>query len=72
MEDPNHYLRITGNNSRRRGSAGGNTAFGSPSAQETKDRPKQVDSGRRRVKADRDLEGAERDYISDQQTIETS
>jgi hypothetical protein len=72
MEDPSHYPRSTGKNSRRRGSIGGSTASRSPSAQETKDGPKQDDSRRRRVKENRDPEGVERDYTADQQATKTS
>jgi hypothetical protein len=54
------FLRSTRKNNRRRGSAGGNTASTNPSAQETKNRPKQDDSGRRRVKVDSNPEGVER------------
>jgi hypothetical protein len=70
MEDPNHYLGSVGNNNRRRGRTGGNIASGNPSAQETMNGPRQANSGRRRVQADRDPEGEERDYTVDQWTVE--
>jgi hypothetical protein len=57
MEDINHYPGITGKNNRRRCSARGNIASRNPNAQETKDGPNQNDSGRRRVKQDRNPEG---------------
>jgi len=58
MKNPIHSSGSTGKNNRRRGSANGNTTFANTSAQETKDGPKQYDSGKRRVEADRNLEGA--------------
>jgi hypothetical protein len=61
MEDPIHSLGSTRRTRRRRSNAGRNTASTNPSAQETKDGPKQANSGKRRGKDDRDLEGAERD-----------
>jgi hypothetical protein len=58
--------------SRRRGRKGENAASENPSAQETKNGPRQVDSGRRRVEQDRNPKGPERDYIVNQWTVETS
>jgi hypothetical protein len=72
MEDPNHYPGSTENNNRRRGRTDGNIASGNPSAQKTKNRPRQADSGRRGVKQDMTPEGPERDYTTDQRTTETS
>jgi hypothetical protein len=68
MEDPNHYPGSTENNNRRRGRTCRNVASRNPSAQETMNGPRQADSGRRRVKENRDPEGEERDYTVDQWT----
>jgi hypothetical protein len=68
MEDPIHSLGNTRRTRRRRSNVGGNIASANPSVQETKDGPKQDDSGKLRVKVDRNPEGAERD----QQTTKTS
>jgi hypothetical protein len=70
MEDPSHYPGNTRKNNRRRGSAGINTASENPSAQEIKDGPKKANSGRRRFEANRDPEGEERGYTTDQRTTE--
>jgi hypothetical protein len=71
MEDPSHYPRSTGNNSRRRDRTGGNIASENPSAQETNNGPRQSNSSRRRVKQDKNPEGPKRDYKFDQRTAET-
>jgi hypothetical protein len=46
MEDPNHTQSSTETNNRRRGSVGGNITSTSPSTQETKNEPNQVDLDR--------------------------
>jgi hypothetical protein len=68
MEDPIHSLRSTIRIRRRRSNVGENTTSANPSAKETKDGPKQANSGKQRVKEDRNLEGVERD----QKTAKTS
>jgi hypothetical protein len=71
MEDPSHYPKSARKKSRRRGNTGGNIDSRSPSAQETKDGPKQDESGRIRGKIDRNPEGEERDHTTNQRTSET-
>jgi hypothetical protein len=53
-------------NNRRRGSAGGNTASTSPSTQETKNMPNQVNSYRGWLREARDPEREKRNHSADQ------
>jgi hypothetical protein len=55
-----------GTKNRRRGSAGGNTSSTSPSTQETKNRPNQVESNRGRLKVARDPERENINHSADQ------
>jgi hypothetical protein len=66
MENPNYNHNSTGTNNRRRGSIVGNTASTSPSIQETKNDPNQVDSDRGQLRAARDPEGENRNHLADQ------
>jgi hypothetical protein len=72
MEDPSHYSRSTAKNNRGRGRAGRNIVARNPSAQETKNGPRQDDTDRRRAKEDRDPEREEGERTTTQGTTEAS
>jgi hypothetical protein len=68
---PTITQEVSRKNNRRRGRAGRNTASRNPSAQETKNGPRKDNTDRRRAKEDRDPEGEEGEYTTDQGTTET-
>jgi hypothetical protein len=71
MEDSIHHPGSARKNNKKRGKARGNPASGNPSAQETKNEPRQADIDRRRTKEDRNPEGEEGEYTVDQGIAET-